>query len=139
MRDEMNIFTILTPKSQTEFIEYDSTIRQALETFDFHKFTVVPLIDDEGKYVSTLSEGDILRYIKNEANFDVEIAESVKINTIEKYRSYEAITIDSTMDEVLKLAMNQNFVPIIDDRGMYIGIIKRNDIIKCYINEKHLD
>ncbi len=135
----MNIFTILTPKSQTEFIEYDSTIRQALETFDFHKFTVVPLIDDEGKYVSTLSEGDILRYIKNEANFDVEIAESVKINTIEKYRSYEAITIDSTMDEVLKLAMNQNFVPIIDDRGMYIGIIKRKDIIKCYINEKHLD
>lgn len=139
MRDEMNIFTILTPKSQTEFIEYDSTIRQALETFDFHKFSVVPLIDDEGKYVSTLSEGDILRYIKNEANFDVEIAESVKINTIEKYRSYEAITIDSTMDEVLKLAMNQNFVPIIDDRGMYIGIIKRKDIIKCYINEKHLD
>lgn len=139
MRDEMNIFTILTPKSQTEFIEYDSTIRQAWETFDFHKFSVVPLIDDEGKYVSTLSEGDILRYIKNEANFDVEIAESVKINTIEKYRSYEAITIDSTMDEVLKLAMNQNFVPIIDDRGMYIGIIKRKDIIKCYINEKHLD
>ena len=139
MRDEMNIFTILTPKSQTEFIEYDSTIRQALETFDFHKFSVVPLIDDEGKYVSTLSEGDILRYIKNEANFDIEIAESVKINTIEKYRSYKAITIDSTMDEVLKLAMNQNFVPIIDDRGMYIGIIKRKDIIKCYISEKHLD
>ena len=80
-----------------------------------------------------------LRYIKNEANFDIEIAESVKINTIEKYRSYEAITIDSTMDEVLKLAMNQNFVPIIDDRGMYIGIIKRKDIIKCYISEKHLD
>ena len=121
MRDEMNIFTILTPKSQTEFIEYDSTIRQALETFDFHKFSVVPLIDDEGKYVSTLSEGDILRYIKNEANFDVEIAESVKINTIEKYRSYEAITIDSTMDEVLKLAMNQNFVPIIG-----IGFVSGN-------------
>ena len=135
----MNIFTILTPKSQTEFIEYDSTIRQALETFDFHKFSVVPLIDDEGKYVSTLSEGDILRYIKNEANFDIEVAESVKINTIEKYRSYEAITIDSTMDEVLRLAMNQNFIPIIDDRGMYIGIIKRKDIIKCYISEKHLN
>ena len=129
----MNIFKILTPKSQTEFIEYDSTIRQALETFDFHKFSVVPLIDKEGKYVSTLSEGDILRYIKNEANFDIEIAESVKIDTIEKYRSYEAITIDSTMDEILKLAVNQNFVPIIDDRGMYIGIIKRKDILEYYI------
>lgn len=133
----MNIFSILTPKSQTEFIEYDSTIRQALETFDYHKFSVVPLIDDEGRYVSTLSEGDILRYIKNEAKFNIEIAESVKINTIAKYRTYKAITIDSKMDEVLALAMNQNFVPIVDDRGMYIGIIKRKDIIECYIKEKH--
>ena len=135
----MNIFSILTPKSQTEFIEYDSTIRQALETFDFHKFSVVPLIDDEGKYVSTLSEGDILRYIKNECNFNIEVAENVKINTIEKYRTYKAITIDSEMDEVLQLSMNQNFIPIIDDRGMYIGIIKRKDIIELYIKEKHND
>lgn len=131
----MNIFTILTPKSQTEYIEYDSTIRQALEKFDFHKFSVVPLIDEEGKYISTLSEGDILRYIKNEANFDIEVAESVKINTIEKYRSYEAITIDSSIEEVLNLAMSQNFVPIVDDRGMYIGIIKRKDIIENYVKE----
>jgi predicted transcriptional regulator len=135
----LNIFSILTPKSQTEFIEYDSTIRQALETFDFHKFSVVPLIDDSGKYVSTLSEGDILRYIKNEANFNIEIAENVKINTIEKYRSYKAITIDSSLDEVLQLSMSQNFIPIVDDRGMYIGIIKRKDIINLYINEKYND
>ena len=135
----MNIFSILTPKSQTEFIEFDSTIRQALETFDFHKFSVVPLIDDEGKYVSTLSEGDILRYIKNECNFNIEVAENVKINTIEKYRTYKAITIDSDMDEVLQLSMNQNFIPIVDDRGMYIGIIKRKDIIELYIKEKHND
>ena len=135
----MNIFTILTPKSQTEFIEYDSTIRQALETFDFHKFSVVPLIDEEGKYVCTLSEGDILRYIKNEANFDIDVAESIKVNTIEKYRTYEALTVDASIDQILVLAMNQNFIPIIDDRGMYIGIIKRKDIIELYIKHLHKD
>ena len=133
----MNIFTILTPKSQTEFIEYDSTIRQALETFDFHKFNVVPLIDDEGKYVSTVSEGDILRYIKNVAKFNIEVAENVKINTIEKYRTYQAITIDSSLDEVLQLSISQNFIHIVDDRGMYIGIIKRKDIIELYIKDKY--
>ena len=135
----MNIFTILTPKIQTEFIKSDSTIRQALEIFDFHKFNVVPLVDEEGKYVSTLSEGDILRYIKNVANFNIEVAENVKINTIEKYRTYKAITIDSTLDEVLQLSMSQNFIPIVDDRGMYIGIIKRKDIIDLYIKQKYQD
>ena len=133
----MNIFTILTPKIQTDFIKSDSTIRQALEIFDFHKFNVVPLVDEEGKYVSTLSEGDILRYIKNEAKFDLEKAENEKIFNIEKYRSYEAITIDSSFDDILQLAINQNFVPIVDDRGMYIGIIKRKDIIEKYIKENY--
>lgn len=133
----MNIFTILTPKIQTEFIKSDSTIRQALEIFDFHKFNVVPLVDEEGKYVSTLSEGDILRYIKNEARFDLEIAESVRIDQIDKYRPYESITIDSSFDDILQLAINQNFVPIVDDRGMYIGIIKRKDIIEKYIKDNY--
>ena len=109
----MNIFTIITPKIQTVFIDSESTIRQALETFDFHKFNVVPLVDEEGKYVSTLSEGDILRYIKNEVKFDLEKAESVKVSTIEKHRSYEAITIDSSFDDILRLSINQNFVPIV--------------------------
>ena len=128
---------MIIPKSQTEFIEYDSTIRQALETFDFHKFSVVPLIDDEGKYVSTLSEGDILRYIKNVAHFDIKVAENVKINTIEKYRAYQAITIDSSIEEVLQLSMSHNFIPIVDDRGMYIGIIRRKDVLEFYIKEKY--
>jgi len=53
-------------------------------------------------------------------------------NTIEKYRTYEALTVDASIDQILVLAMNQNFIPIIDDRGMYIGIIKRKDIIELY-------
>ena len=67
----MNIFNYLTPKSETFFIDSNSTIRQALEKFDYHKFSIVPLLDPDGRYVGTLSEGDLLRYIKNHKDFDV--------------------------------------------------------------------
>lgn len=126
----MYILHFLTPKANTSFLEYDSTIRQALEKFDYHKYSVVPLIDEEGRYISTLSEGDLLRFIKNDNNFDISVAENKSIKEIKPYRPYKAISINSDIDEVIKLSLSQNFIPIIDDRGTYIGIIKRKDIIE---------
>ncbi|MBR7081422.1 MAG: CBS domain-containing protein [Oscillospiraceae bacterium] len=125
----MNLFNYFTPKADTFYLQSDATIRQAIEKFDYHKFSVVPLIDKDGFYVSTISEGDILRYIKNEANFDINYAESVSLEEIERYRSYSACKSDASLTDIMQLALQQNFVPIVDDRGMYIGIIKRKTIL----------
>lgn len=124
-----NIIEYLTPKSETYYINNKTTIRQALEKFDFHKFSVVSVIDSEGKFISTISEGDILRVIKNDYNFDISLAIRKKIDNIPRYRPYEAIGINSSFDKVLKLSIDQNFIPIVDDRGIYMGIIKRSTIL----------
>ena len=124
-----NIIQLITPKKVTHYILDTSTIRQALEKFDAHKFSVVPLLDKQGHYVGTLSEGDILRFIKNNANFDLSVAENVLVNEIEHYRPYKSLKIDASMEEVYGLALDQNFVPLVDDRDFYIGIIKRKDVL----------
>lgn len=133
-----NIISFLTPKINTYYIESNSTIRQTLETFDVHKFSVVPLIDKNGAFVSTVSEGDILRFIKNECHFDLKVAESKYIEDIVKYRPYKALPISTPLGEIVKLSLEQNFIPVVDDRGMYIGIIKRSTIIKHYFNYDEL-
>lgn len=131
----MNLFNYFTPKSETYYIMANSTIRQALEKFDVHKFSIVPIIDRSGIYVSTVSEGDILRYIKNEADFDINVAENTLISDIEKYRPYKACSTNVSAEAVINLAMEQNFVPLVDDRGAYIGIIKRKTILE-YLKKK---
>jgi CBS domain-containing protein len=131
------ILDFLTPKSSTLYVNCELTIRQIVETFDVHKFSVVPLIDDEGKFVSTISEGDILRFIKNQCHFDIYMAEDVRINTIELYRPYKTLLITASLDEAIKLTLEQNFIPVVDDRGMYIGIIKRKTIIDYLLNDKN--
>lgn len=131
----MNIFNYLTPKSETFYLNSKCTIRQALEKFDYHKFSIVPLLDDEGHYVSTLSEGDLLRYIKNEKNFDVSEAEDTLVSQIEKYRPYKYLTSGANIKEIYLLSLEQNFIPVVDDRNMYIGIIKRKDIIEYIFNK----
>ncbi len=124
----MNIFELLTLKKATYFLNEKTTIRQALEKFDVHKFSVVPILNDDGAYVTSISEGDILRFIKNDCNFNLEDAENILITDIPHYRPYSAIRIDATFDEIYSLSLSQNFVPVVDDRDKFIGIIKRRDI-----------
>ncbi len=125
----VNLLNFLTPKFNTFYLEDDVTIRQVIEKIDVHKFSVVPLLDSNGQFVSTISEGDILRFIKNNCNFDLEMAEKTKVKTIATYRPYKALSIYEPLEQVIHLSLEQNFVPIVDDRGVYIGIIKRKTII----------
>lgn len=129
---DFNILDILTPKSQTQFLGEKTTIRQALEKFDYHKFTVVPILSDSGEYITTVSEGDILRHIKNKTNFDITKANSKHVLSIDHYRSYKSIKIDASFDDVYEMILSQNFIPVVDDRNKFIGIIKRKDVLLCF-------
>ena len=134
----MNIFQFLTPKSETFYLSDQSTIRQALEKFDYLKFSIVPLLDDEGHYVTTLSEGDLLRYIKNNCHFDVSLAEEMTVDRVEKYRPYKYLTIAANLLQLYQLSLEQNFIPIVDDRMMYIGIVKRKDLLRYLFLSKKI-
>ena len=124
-----NILKFLTPKTETYYLDSHSSVRQALEKFDYYKFSCVPLIDKEGKYITTVSQGDILSFIKNDNNFNIRSAENTNIDDIPKYRPYVALSIDASMEQVLELSLEQNFIPIVDDRGIYLGILKRKTIL----------
>ena len=134
----VTLFTFLTPKAQTFYLDHKSTIRQVLEKLDSHKFSVVPLVDENGKFISTISEGDILRYIKNKNNFNLLAAETETIANIDKYRPYEPFEISMDIHKLFKLSLEQNFVPVVDDRGIYIGIVKRKSIINYLYNQKEI-
>jgi len=57
----MNILFFLTPKSEVAYIVENQTIRQALEVLAEHRHAAVPMISEMGKYIGTITEGDILR------------------------------------------------------------------------------
>ena len=40
------------------------------------------------------------------------------------------------MEELLSAAMNQNFIPVVDDLGTFIGIVTRKDIIRYFAEGK---
>ena len=126
----MNILALLTPKIQTLYLNSNCSLRQAIEKFDYHKFSVVPIVDDHGKFITTLSEGDLLRYIKKCGDFSLDESNKIQLLDIERYRPYKALDISTDYETIVELSLSQNFVPIVDDRGVYIGIIRRRHVIE---------
>ena len=129
----MNILFFLTPKSEVAYIYDDQTLRQVLEIMEYHRYTAVPVINKQGKYIGTITEGDMLWGIKNEYNLSLRGAEHMPVTTIPRRSDNRPVSIDATMEDMIDKALNQNFVPVVDDQENFIGIITRRDIIKfCY-------
>lgn len=128
----MNIAFFLTPKSEVETLKATMSLSQALDKMERHKYSAVPVINQEGMYVYTISEGDILWFLK-EHDFDSQILEHTTLNQIKRSREVEAISINESINDVIGLTQNQNFVPVTDDSGIFIGIVKRGDLMNSSI------
>ena len=125
----MNVLRFLTPKIEVEYINIDSTVRQGLEKMKFHGYAAIPVIDDDGHYMGTVTEGDFLWALYNNNKPDLKKLEKTELKTIIRH-DYQPVKASASIDEILTRAYNQNFVPVVDDRGVFIGIIKRKDIIR---------
>ena len=132
----MNILFFLTPKSEVAYINDDDTLRQALEKMEHHKYAAVPIINRQGRYVGTLTEGDLLWGIKNKFNLNLKEAERIPVTAIRRRSDNKPISVSSNMEDLIGKALNQNFVPVLDDQKNFIGIITRKDIIKYLVKER---
>ncbi|WP_295211939.1 CBS domain-containing protein [Ruminococcus sp.] len=136
----MNILKFLKPKACVDYVYDDNTARQALEKMKNHSFTAVPVIDREGKYVKTLAEGDFLWFMLNNGIQNMRELEEYKISEITRRVRMKPVYVYSTIEDLILLSMDQNFVPVIDDREMFIGIVTRRDILKyCHSTLKDYD
>ncbi len=128
----MNIMFFLTPKSQVVCVNSDFTIRQVSEKLKYHSYTAVPVIDDDGKYRGTISDGDLFWFIKEKGDFSYKEAEDVRISTITPVREIRPISCAASMEDLYQLVLDQNFVPVVDDQGIFIGIVTRNQVLKYF-------
>ncbi len=128
----MNIAFFLVPKNEVSYLPVICTMRQALEKMEYHRYTAVPLIDEQGKYAGTITEGDLLWKMKNTPGLTFADTEKVLIQEIPWRMINNPVRVNEEMEELLSLAIDQNFIPVVDDSDIFIGIIRRREIIEYY-------
>jgi CBS domain-containing protein len=125
----VNIAFFLVPKDEVIYLSPDSTMRQALERMEYHRYSAVPLIDEEGKYAGTITEGDLLWKLKHDPEIGFDNTHKVYLRDVPQHVTILPVRIDQQMQDLITLATNQNYVPVIDDNEVFIGIIRRREII----------
>ena len=125
-----NILFFLTPKAMCVYLYDDYTIRQALEKMEVAGYAALPIISRTGEYRGTLTEGDVLWAMKNLCNLNLKQAEKIRITEINHRRDNLPIPVNTPMSDLVERAQTQNFVPVIDDKDTFIGLVTRSSIIK---------
>ena len=137
--DMGNVAYILKPKQDVAYIYDHITVRQALERLRRNGYTEVPVITGDGKYIGTVSEGDFLWFILDsglEGDSLSDLLKSTRVSQLVRQHRNPPARITSPMAELLAQSINQNFIPILDDRDVFIGIVVRGDIIKYFTGQR---
>ena len=134
----MNILFFMTPKCDVAFVEEEDSLRNTLEKMEYHRYSSIPVLTKDGKFAGTLTEGDLLWEIKNQLHLDLHESEKIMVKDIPMRKHFEAVDINSSMESLLHRAISQNFVPVVDDLGHFIGIVKRREIINYFYRNADL-
>jgi predicted transcriptional regulator len=133
---EMNILYLLKIKSDLSYVYDDNSMRQGLEKMRSHSYTAIPVITRDGDYVGTVTEGDFLWHILRYGRASIKDQESYRVGDIVREDFMLPVRVNATDEELIEKAIKQNFVPVVDDRNKFIGIVTRQDIIRFFV-EKH--
>ena len=136
----MNVAFFLIPTSRVAYLTEGSSFRQGMDQLRRCGYTAIPVISRSGQYVGTVSEGDFLWQLvqeENEGSLTMKELEQLHVRDILQTTAYPPVRITVTMDELLDSAMQQNFIPVVDDSGSFIGIVTRKDIIRYFAKEQN--
>ena len=125
-----NILFFLTPKAMCSHVMADATLRQALARMESARYAALPIVDKKGEYCGTLTEGDVLWALKNKCDLDIHAAEHIRIMDIAHRKDNTPVKVDAAMEDLIERASSQNFIPVVDDKNTFIGIVTRLSIIK---------
>ena len=131
--EKTNVLFLLTPKTQVACLNETMNVRQALEKMRAHGYTAIPLISEGGEYLGTISEGDLLWHIVNKEGITLEDLEDVKITRFLRKDHVPAVKVDADMSELAEQIINHNFVPVVDDRNVLMGIVTRKRVMQQII------
>ncbi len=129
----MNILFLLTPKSACAYVREEDTIRQAMERMAISGYAAVPILAKDGTYRGTVTEGDLLWAIKDLYCMDMHAAESRSVMEIRRRRDNQPVGVATPVEALVEAAVEQNFIPVVDDRNAFIGLVTRKALLQHFM------
>ena len=134
----MNVAFFLVPKSRVAYLTEGSRFRQGMEKLRRHGYTAIPVISREGKYLGSISEGDFLWNIMSMGSLEQRDLEQARIDEIVSDRT-PPVRVTTSIEALQDRLLDQNFVPVVDDRDMFMGIVTRRAVMAHLMDKKDVE
>nr|WP_304973431.1 CBS domain-containing protein [Faecalibaculum rodentium] len=109
------------------------SLRDGMWLMREHGYTCVPVVSPDGEYKGAVTEGDFLYYLTDHPDTDLD---NVFIRQILRPDFIQAVPFNVSMGQLLATSLEQNFVPVVDDRNIFIGIVTRKNILAYLMHDK---
>ena len=130
----MNVAFFLIPKSHVAYLIEGSSFRQGMEKLRRYGYTAIPVVANDGRYMGSISEGDFLWNVMSLGSIAAEDLEDACIDQIVSDRT-PPVGVNTPVEELMDRLLDQNFVPVVDDRHMFVGIVTRRSVM-AYLMDK---
>ncbi len=131
----MNVAFFLIPKSHVAYLTEGSSFRQGMEKLRRYGYTAIPVVGQDGRYMGSINEGDFLWNIMSMGSVDPFDLEEARIDEIISDRT-PPVKVNTPPEDLMDRLLDQNFVPVVDDRGMFVGIITRRSVMAYLMNKE---
>jgi CBS-domain-containing membrane protein len=121
----LNLAFFLTPLENVAWLAETATVDDAVTAMRAHSYSAVPLLDAQRRYVGTLTEGDLLFFLADHADR----AREARLAEVPRRVDVRAVGVDTDVGGLVGVASDQNFVPVVDSRGVLMGIVTRRAIL----------
>lgn len=123
-----DLYSLVTPASEVAVVGTNNTLDHALLLMTSNKYSVVPVIDEKSRMRGLISMPTIMEAIMGleDVHFD-QLGEITveEIMTLE----YPAVQEDYELEDVLRTLVHNAFISVVDDKGVLVGIITRQEIL----------
>ena len=128
----MNALNFLKHKADVVFVYEDYSVKRAMDEFRVSGYTALPILSRDGLYVGTVTEGDFLRFLLRYDLIDMGELEQIELRDLPRRHDNLHILVDARMEDLMNTVMRQNFAPMVDGRGAFMGIVTRSDILEYF-------
>ena len=131
----MNVAFFLIPKSHVAYLTEGSSFRQGMEKLRRYGYTAIPVVAGDGRYLGSISEGDFLWNIMSLGSIAFEDLEEASIDQIVSSRT-PPVGVNTPVEELMERLLDQNFLPVVDDRDMFVGIVTRRSVMEYLMGRR---
>ena len=130
----MNVAFFLIPKSHVAHLTEGCSFRHGMEKLRRHGYTAIPVVRRDGSYMGSVSEGDFLWNIMSLGSIDPADLGDACIDQIVSDRT-PPVGVNTPVEELMDRLLDQNFVPVVDDRHIFVGIVTRRSVMAYLMNK----